>query len=285
MLYLYSTGDRPHITRPQARSSLAALEWNLMRQPRLAIAQPDIVRLLDQHSLRIFRRSDLEKVLADNREYLRLTRSTTTSRFIDFLLARTRLKMVKLKFPSRKEVRYILGDVSPYALALSIRPRSYLTHYSAMHIHGLTEQIPKTVYVNAEQPQKRVPNASLTQERIDAAFRHPPRKSKNRAVLPGVTVCLLAGMHTGQLGVIQAKIPTGETVSVTNIERTLIDIVVRPFYAGGIYEVLEAYRRARGSLSINKLVATLKKLDLPPKNCTKCSESSSRQEGRKGALV
>jgi len=25
--------------------------------------------------------------------------------------------------------------------------------------------------------------------------------------------------------------------------------------------------------------------DLPPKNCTKCSESSSRQEGRKGALV
>ena len=203
----------------------------------------------------------MEKILADNRKYWRLAQNTTTGRFIDFLLARTRLKKAELKFPSRKEVRYLWGDVSPYALALSIRPRSYLTHYSAMHIHGLTEQIPKTVYVNAEQPPKRAPNASLSQERIDAAFRRAPRKSKNRALLPGVTVCLLAGMHTGQLGVIQTKTPTGETVPVTNIERTLIDIVVRPFYAGGIYEVLEAYRRARGSLSINKLVATLKKLN------------------------
>jgi len=55
-----------------------------MKQPRLAIAQPDIVRVLDQHSLRLFRRLDLEKILADNRKYWRLAQNTTTSRFIDF---------------------------------------------------------------------------------------------------------------------------------------------------------------------------------------------------------
>ena len=51
------------------------------------------------------------------------------------------------------------------------------------------------------------------------------------------------------------------TVATTKIERTLIDIAVRPDYAGGPYQVLEAYVAARGRISGNVLVATLKKLD------------------------
>ena len=69
------------------------------------------------------------------------------------------------------------------------------------------------------------------------------------------------GKQTGQLGVMEMKDEFGEVVPVTGLERTLIDIAVRPTYAGGIPEVLEAYRRARGKLSLNRLAATLSKMD------------------------
>jgi predicted transcriptional regulator of viral defense system len=72
---------------------------------------------------------------------------------------------------------------------------------------------------------------------------------------------MLNGMYTGNLGVIKMPGPDGETLSITNMERTLIDITVRPEYAGGIYEVLKAYRLAKDKVSINRLVAILKEIN------------------------
>lgn len=53
----------------------------------------------------------------------------------------------------------------------------------------------------------------------------------------------------------------GELLEVTKPERTLIDISVRPAYAGGVSQVLNAFEKAKGQISVNTLVATLKKLD------------------------
>jgi hypothetical protein len=47
-------------------------------------------------------------------------------------------------------------------------------------------------------------------------------------------------------------------LDVTNIERTLVDIAVRPAYAGGVYQVLAAYEGARGHASAEKIEAILK---------------------------
>jgi hypothetical protein len=74
-------------------------------------------------------------------------------------------------------------------------------------------------------------------------------------------VVLLSGKQTGQAGVADLKGPEGETLPATTLARTLVDIVVRPAYAGGITQVLEAYRGARGKVTGPEIAGILTELD------------------------
>ena len=72
---------------------------------------------------------------------------------------------------------------------------------------------------------------------------------------------MISGKNTNRLGVEEISGPISEALQVTNLERTLIDIVVRPAYAGGISHVLKAYRAAKDRISVDQLLAILQKLD------------------------
>jgi hypothetical protein len=231
------------------------------RRTRIEIAKPDIVKLFEDHPNHVFKRSQIEEILQKNRDFWRLTQSMTANEFLDFLLNKTKMKAVKLDFPSRPETRYVWDDVSAYQLALSLKPNSYLTHYGAMFLHDLTEQIPKTIYLNFEQPVKYNSGVDLEQKKIDWAFRQKARVSNNIASYGEQRICILNGRDTGHLGVINQYDEYGKEIKVTSVERTLIDITVRPFYSGGVFEVLNAYRLAKGRFSINKMLAMLKKLN------------------------
>jgi predicted transcriptional regulator of viral defense system len=232
-----------------------------MRLSRLKIAKPDILKLFDNLPLRVLNRSDIDKILSQNRDFWRLSLSTTRKEFIDFMIGETKLKAAEFKFPYRTITRYTWGDVSAFETILSLKPNSYFTHYTAIYLHELTEQIPKTVYLNFEQPAKHRIAKDLSQQRIDVAFRRPWRISNNTSSYKDYKVCLLNGMFTGNLGVIDMVGPNGENSSVTNLERTLIDIAVRPVYSGGVFEVLKAYKLAYRKVSVNKLSAILAKLN------------------------
>lgn len=43
---------------------------------------------------------------------------------------------------------------------------------------------------------------------------------------------------------IDVGVKTIKKIRVTDLERTLIDIAVRPAYSGGVFEVLEAFKNA-----------------------------------------
>jgi hypothetical protein len=115
--------------------------------------------------------------------------------------------------------------------------------------------------VNHEQTAKPKPTGTLSQEALNRAFGNNQRRSNYVFRNEDRQFTVLSGKQTGELGVIVMAGPAGETLRVTGLERTLIDIVVRPDYAGGPYQVLQAYKSAKQKMSVNTLIATLKKLD------------------------
>lgn len=230
-------------------------------ESRFTIAKEDIKKHFDSLNQSIFTVEELRTIFRKNRVFWRLAKSWENSDFIYALLNQTnKLKKFSFEFDNRTQTRYIWGkEPSPFKMALSIHNGAYLSHYSAFYFYNLTDQIPKTVYISQEQSEKKAKtNSELTQNGIDRAFSKPQRLSRNISQLEsGEAVCLLHGKYTDDLGVENLE---GGT-RVTGLERSLIDATVRPLYCGGVYEVLEAYKRAAPDISVNRLTAYLRKIN------------------------
>jgi predicted transcriptional regulator of viral defense system len=232
-----------------------------MKPSGLRKVKPTIVKCIASQSCDVFRPSQLSHILSTLIYDRKIGGGVTNKEFILFLSSEGLIRKIKLEFPGKTFTRYILENASVFEIALSIFPRSYLSHYSAVFVHHLTDQIPKTVYVNHEQKLKSISVGELQQSRIDMAFKNAQRLSNYRTSFQEHDIVALNGKNTGNLGVIEASGPQNEPLHVTTVERTLIDIAVRPVYAGGVFEVLNAYKTAADHLSVNKLTATLKQLE------------------------
>lgn len=237
-----------------------------MNKSRIQIARPDIIQFFDASPRKIFHLADIARILNEQRAFWRLTQSTTTADFIQYLKDSGKLSVFNFPFPPpyKKKNVYAWGAVSFYEVVQGISSKCYFSHYSAVKIHGLTEQSPKTFYINEEQRLESWLAGKLTQSTIDAAFRRPVRVTKRIAETNDYRVVFLNGKNTANLGVVEQEFHAGNNsfgrLRVTNIERTLIDITVRPANAGGVAEVLKAFELARENVSVNRLAATLKKL-------------------------
>ncbi|MFY7938929.1 MAG: type IV toxin-antitoxin system AbiEi family antitoxin domain-containing protein [Flavobacterium sp.] len=210
---------------------------------------------------------DLGNILLEKHREWQLASRYSTINFINDLKKGSLYKyvLISLRDNNGTEIsrieRFAKEPYSVFEIALSIKSNGYLSHYSAMLLNGLTEQIPKILYVTHELSAKTVKENSLTQENIDKAFLKPQREPSQYYEFEGYKVFLLNGKYSKKSGVIKIDSVFGKNLPVTNLERTLIDITVRPNYSGGIVEVYNAFKSSVDKISVNKLSAILTKLD------------------------
>ena len=126
-----------------------------------------------------------------------------------------------------------------------------------MFIHKLLDRPLDTIYVNQEQSEKPAASFSLTQESIRRAFSSKQRQSRYTLKYHDLRIMLLSGKHTGRLEVQNLQGPQDEPLAVTSLERTLIDITVRPAYAGGVKNVSRAFMTAKDRVSTKRMLKTL----------------------------
>jgi predicted transcriptional regulator of viral defense system len=225
--------------------------------PRNAILLQRFQERLDVSSKRVYSPMDLNILIAQLHAEHPFPRSTSERKFQQLLIDTGILKEIALgaTYPLEAK-RYHRDSFSPYELALSIKPGSYLSHGTAAYFHTLTECEPKTIYVNKEQSLKNS-KGTLTQAGIERAFSNKQRHSGFIITHNHTTITLLSGKHSDRLGVIKMTGNHGEQLELTDIERTLIDIAVRPAYAGGSKAVAETYRRALQKTSVTRLTKML----------------------------
>lgn len=233
-----------------------------MRKSAAERARTQILSFFDSMPQHVFTFSQLMNIFETEGKTWHLPQSMSIIKFINFLTDQGNLTTHRFNFKWLPATLFYWGDPPIYEVAMLLRPNSYLCHLTAMQFHGLVPAEPRDeVYINVEQTPKPRSAAKLEQVRIDAAFKRPLRTTQNRVQDGNHTFYLLSGKHTNMLGVESRTVPgLALPVRVTSLERTLIDIVVRPAYAGGVQAILQAYKNAATQLDVAQMTRLLDQL-------------------------
>lgn len=202
----------------------------------------------------------LRKTVNEIRSSWGFSKSTKTKAILRFLLEKGifQKKSIKGGDGSVKQI-YIVPGFDNLTLFTALKKNAYFTHFTAMHLNGLTQQIPKTHYLNHEHSIS-FDKGNLDQQSIDNAFDKPQRVSTTSYSIGGNKVFLINGKQARRIGVISRN-SENQSFDFTDMERTLIDIAIRPAYSGGVFEVLNAYMAAKNSLDVSKLKGYYDELD------------------------
>ena len=123
-----------------------------------------------------------------------------------------------------------------FEIAMALVEPSMISHWSALHHHGLTEQVPRDVFVLTTK------GTWIPRRKNDL------RSPGNGYSIGDITYRFVQVKSERFFG--SEKIWVGDArVSVTDLERTLLDGLAMPQHCGDFAEVLHAFQVARDRLS------------------------------------
>ena len=196
------------------------------------------------------------------------TRYRSAPSFIHALLAEDVIRKQTLKARNGKTISlyssHPLEEFSPHELAWAMFPSGYFCNLTAIFHHGLTDQVPNSVYVCHEtlHAQQGNPAGIPSESMVRNAFIHPHRHTNYVFDFRGHELFVLNRTQNSDQGVVtvnnQSPCPVGSRVA--GLERALIDAVVAPQYNGGIISLPAYFKSARDKLQIEKLLEIYRKL-------------------------
>lgn len=136
-----------------------------------------------------------------------------------------------------------------FEVAMALVDPAAISHWSALHYHGLTTQVPRTTFV--------ITTHETSVPRLRGRAGEEPRDGCliNDVVYRFVQVRPGRFFGTKQVWVGDAR------VSITDLERTLVDGLTMPQHCGGFAEVLNAFEIAGPRLSVRRITEYALRLD------------------------
>ncbi|QWF70895.1 hypothetical protein KEF85_16570 [Methylomonas paludis] len=148
---------------------------------------------------------------------------------------------------SNQEIYTVLGqDAAAEDIVCCIDPFCYISHLSAMVYHGLTERLPKMLFITTlphpqwgqlaiQRMQKDLGETAVTLYQ-EAALTSLHRLKINKIQRKTINVYTTLHCDPGSYLIVQGRI-----MRVATIGRTFLDMLREPELCGGIYHVLEIY--------------------------------------------
>ena len=135
-----------------------------------------------------------------------------------------------------------ITPVHEFEIAMALTEPAAVSHWSALHYHGLTDQVPRHVYVLTTT------GASIPRTRRAAIG--PPQDGYP----VGDTVFRFIQMKQEWFFGIGKEWIGESRVAVTDPERTLLDGITMPRYCGDFAEILHAFEEGRERLDPQRII-------------------------------
>ena len=141
-----------------------------------------------------------------------------------------------------------VAAVHEFEVAMALIKPAAISHWSALNYHGLTEQIPRHVFVLTTT------DASVPRKQASDSARGRGGYPVNGTVYRFVQVQPKRYFGTERIWVGDAR------VSMTDLERTLLDGLAMPQHCGGFGEVIYAFAEAMGRLDLQRIAEYAQRL-------------------------
>ena len=136
-------------------------------------------------------------------------------------------------------------NIHPFVISTYLIQPSAISHWSALQHHGLTEQLPQVI--TASTPRKVI-TPSMRKKHTH------PSKAKHAFKIGGIRYEYMNIQEKHFFGIEKIWLDEFFQVSITDKERTLLDLFIYPKMFGGMNEALGILENSLETINVHKLI-------------------------------